>query len=116
MNVTLKKLIKPGFRRPFTITPDEPVDAVATGGFTVPSVLTGDSSAPTINPESTETEISGFINGDGSLGEKTVSLHFDGHVGEGEVGLDVTISYTVGHPDATEFVFKEGTTDEQIPT
>lgn len=110
----LEKPIKPGFRRPFTITPDEPVDRMDNGQFITVEVLSGDSTV-TIDPSSTATSIKGFLNGDGSIGDKAVRFTADGHIGDGVVSVTLDIEYTVTTPDATVLGFTEGT-DEPIPT
>jgi hypothetical protein len=116
--ITFTKPIKPGFRRKFTLTPDEPVDELEGGGFAVGAVVEGDSSAPTINDTSTEKKITGWVNGDGALGDKVVSVQVDAHVNEGVVPLVVEIAYSVAHKDATELKVDEGAVadDEEIPT
>jgi hypothetical protein len=110
----LEKPIKPGFRRPFTITPDEPVDRMDNGQFITAEVTSGDSTV-TIDPGSTATAIKGFLNGDGSIGDKSVRFTADGHIGDGVVSVTLDIEYTVTTPDATVLGFTEGT-DEPIPT
>jgi hypothetical protein len=110
----LSKPIKPGFRRPFTITPDEPVDVNANGTYVQVNVLAGDSTV-TIDPSSISTSIKGWLNGDGSTGDKSVEFIADGHVGEGDVQVALTVDFSVDHPDATVLGFSEGT-DEPIPT
>jgi len=116
----LTKPIKPGFRRPFTITPDEPVDAQADGNFYHVETVAGDSTV-TYDPTSTATSLKGWLNGDGATGEKAIRIVADGHnevPGEPEreqpVSLDV--EFTVNTPDATSLAaFVEGA-DEPIPT
>lgn len=115
MEVTLSKPIKPGFRRSFTVGTDEAVDKQTDGSYAKSEVVEGDSSAPTIEPTSTDRVINGWINGDGSVGAKKVRVTVDGHVGEGDVSIALEISYNVASADATEFVgFTEGA-DEPIP-
>lgn len=109
----LTKPIKPGFRRPFTITPDEPVDVNANGTFIQVNVLAGDSTV-TIDPASTASSIKGWINGDGTTGAKSVEFIADGHVGDGEQQVALTVDFEVSHPDATTLGFEEGN-DEAIP-
>jgi hypothetical protein len=109
----LAKPIKPGFRRPFTITPDEPVDQNNSGSFVSVEVLSGDSTV-TIDPASTATSIKGWLNGDGATGAKAVRFSADGHVGEGEQTVTLDVEYDVATPDATLLGFTEGT-DEPIP-
>lgn len=110
----LAKPIKPGYRRPFTITPDEALDVNANGTFVQVNVLAGDSTV-TIDPASTSTSIKGWINGDGTTGAKSVEFIADGHVGEGEQQVALTVDFEVSHPDATSLEnFVEGT-DELIP-
>lgn len=115
MEVTLSKPIKPGFRRAFEVGTDEPVDKQVDGKYARSVTLEGDSSPATINPESTETKITGWINGDGALGDKATEITVDAHVGDEDIPLTLVVRYTVASPDATAFVgFKEGA-DEQIP-
>lgn len=113
VKMKLTKPIKPGFRRPFTIVPDEAVDANDQGGFVKVNTLAGDSTV-TIDPTSTATEIKGWLNGDGAVGDKSVEFVVDGHVGPGEVQVSLTVDFSVAHPDATVLGFTEGT-DEPIP-
>lgn len=115
MKVTLTKPLKPGFRRPLTITPDEDVDQRADGSFAEVTTLEGDSTG-TIDPSSTAKQIKAFVNGDGALGTKVVQIKTDGHIGEGDVEVTVDIEYTVAHPDATELKVVEAGADEPIPT
>ena len=112
--VKLSTPIKPGFRRPFTITPDEAVDVNASGTFVAVEILSGDSTV-TIDPASTSTSIKGYLNGDGAIGAKAVRFTADGHVGEGEVQVTLDVEYDVANPDATSLAnFVEGP-DEPIP-
>jgi hypothetical protein len=113
-NMKLTKVLKPGFRRPFTITPDEPVDVNASGTFVAVEIVTGDSTV-TIDPTSTATSIKGWLNGDGSTGDKAVRFTADGHVGAGEQSVSLDVEFTVANPDATSLTaFVEGA-DEPIP-
>lgn len=110
----LSKPIKPGFRRPFTITPDEAVDVNDSGTFVKVEIVTGDSTV-TIDPASTATSIKGYINGDGATGSKAVRFIADGHVGEGDQPVSLDVEFDVSNPDATSLAnFVEGT-DEPIP-
>lgn len=109
----LQKPIKPGFRRPFTITPDEPVDINDSGTYIKVENVTGDSTV-TINPGGTPTSITGFLNGDGATGEKAVRFVADGHLGEGDQPVSLDVEFTVATPDATILGFSEGA-DEPIP-
>lgn len=114
MRVQLSKPIKPGFRRPISVTIDEAVDKQPDGSFAVAEQVQGDSTI-SIRPTSTERQIDAYVNGDGSLGSKVGSIRVDGHVGEGDVPLVLEIGWEVAHPDATEFgVVQEGA-DEPIP-
>ena len=113
MLVTLSKPIKPGFRRPLTIVPDESVDKLANGQFASVEILDGDSTF-TIDPSSTEKAIKAFAYGDGALGAKVARVHVDGHLGEGIVDVTLDIAWTVATPDATELTVTEGP-DEVIP-
>jgi len=110
----LDKPIKPGFRRPFTITPDEAVDVNDSGTYVQVEVLSGDSTV-TIDPASTALSIKGWLNGDGATGEKSVRFTADGHVGDGEQPVSLDVDYTVATPDATILGFSTGA-DEPIPT
>ncbi len=108
--IDLSKPIKPGFRRPITLTADEDVESPSV------AVTEGDSTA-SIRPESAGKNVLAYLNGDGSLGTKTVVISADGKIGAGEATITQEIGYVVAHPDATEFVggVTEGT-DEPIPT
>lgn len=105
--------LKAGFRRPFTITPDEDVDVMENGAFVQVDVLAGDPSTVTINPGSTSKSITGFLNGV-AVGDVSVQFTCDGHVGDGDVPVTLTVDFTVQHPDATVLGFSEGA-DEPIP-
>lgn len=109
----LDKPIKPGFRRPFTITPDEPVDINNSGTYVQAVVLIGDSTV-TIDPASSATAIKGWLNGDGSTGENTVRFQADGHLGDGDQPVSLDVDFTVASPDATLLGFVAGV-DEAIP-
>lgn len=110
----LEKPIKPGFRRPFTITPDEPVDLMENGQFFVADVVEGNSSV-TYDPSSTAESLKGWLNGDGDLGAKQIRIRADGHVGDGDAPVTLDVEFEVAHPDATSLdKFVEGT-DEPIP-
>lgn len=114
MRINLTKPLKPGFRRPITLVPDEELDVRSDGSFAAVEVVEGDSSA-SIRPSSTATQIDAYINGDGALGDKVVRIKADGHIGEGEAEISLDIGFTVAHPDATAFgPVKEGE-DEPIP-
>lgn len=116
MNVPLSKPIRPGFRRAFSVSTDEPVDMQPNGAFARSENVEGDSTPAVISPESTATLIKGWIYGDGSIGSKKTRVIVDAHVGEGEVSLALDISYDVASPDATSFEgFTEGA-DEAIPS
>lgn len=107
--------IKPGFRRPFTLTADEPVDLLADGvNYFKATTVTGDSTITFTSQ--TATEAKGYVNGDGALGTKLVQISADGHVGDGEVVITVDVSFTVQTPDATTLGFVLGSPDEPIPT
>ena len=115
MDVTLTKPIKPGFRRAFSVSTDEPVDKQADGLYARTEVVDGDSRAPSIDIDSTSTQIKGWLYGDGAVGAKKVRVIADGHIGEGDVPITLDISYEVATPDATAFTnFAEGA-DEAIP-
>lgn len=113
-HMKLARPIKPGFRRPFTITPDEPVDVNDSGTFVKVEVLNGDSTV-TIDPASTATSIKGWINGDGATGSKAVKFIADGHVGDGDQPVSLDVEFEVANPDATILGFSEGAADEPIP-
>jgi len=110
----LNKPIKPGWRRPFTITPDEPVDVQANGQFFTAEVISGDSTV-THDPTSTATSLKGYFNGDGATGLKSIRLKADGHVGEGEQEVTLDVDYDVATPDATSIANMVEGTDELIP-
>jgi hypothetical protein len=110
----LTKPIKPGFRRPFEITPDEAVDQTDSGTYVKVEIVAGDSTV-TIDPASTATSIKGWLNGDGATGDKAVRFTADGHIGDGDQPVSLDVEYTVATPDATILGFKEGA-DEPIPT
>jgi len=112
--VKLTKPLKPGFRRPFEITPDEAVDINDSGTYVKVEVIAGDSTV-TIDPASTATSIKGWLNGDGATGDKAVRFTADGHIGDGDQPVSLDVEYSVATPDATILGFKEGT-DEAIPT
>jgi hypothetical protein len=114
MVVNLKP-IKPGFRRPFTLTTDEPVDLRADGvNYFTATPTTGDSTI--VFTSQTATGAAGFVNGDGAIGDKVVQISADAHVGEGDVEITLDVAYTVQNPDATEIGFTLGGPDEPIPT
>lgn len=113
--VALSSPIALGFQRPFTLTPDEPVDQQADGSFASVTVDQGDSHI-IIDPTSTATKITGFVQGDGSLGDKQATISVDGHVGPGEVPVTLTVTWSVHSPDATALAFAEGSPDVPIPT
>jgi hypothetical protein len=107
--------IKPGWRRPFTLTADEPVDLLDDGiNYFRATSITGDSTISFTSQSPTEAK--GFVNGDGSLGSKLVQIRADGHVGEGDVPITVDVAFTVETPDATTLGFVLGSPDEPIPT
>lgn len=110
----LSKPIKPGFRRPITITPDEPVDVNNSGTFLSIENVTGDSTT-TVDPTSTATSLKFWINGDGSLGSKAIRVSADGHVGDGEVTVTLDIEFEVANPDATSLANLVEGADEPIP-
>jgi hypothetical protein len=115
MDITLSKPIRPGFRRAFTVGTDEAVDAQPNGAFARSENVEGDSTPAVISPESTATQIKGWIYGDGALGNKKTRIIVDAHVGEGDAALALDISYEVASPDATAFQnFTEGS-DSSIP-
>lgn len=108
-NIVLETPIKPGFRRPFTITTDEDVEGVKF------DTIEGDSTG-TIDTQNTKgSTIKGWINGDGVLGNKEVELSADGHIGEGEARIAMRFQYNVAHPDATAFGQPVFGPDELIP-
>jgi hypothetical protein len=107
--------LKPGFRRPFTLTADEPVDLLSDGiNYFKATTVLGDSTVTFTNQTSTSAQ--GFVNGDGSLGNKQVQISADAHVGEGEVSITIDVTFTVEHADATSLGFVLGSPDEPIPT
>jgi hypothetical protein len=113
-HMKLTKPLKPGFRRPITITPDEPVDVNDSGTFVKVEVLSGDSTV-TVDPASSAKEIKVFLNGDGAIGDKAVRFTVDGHVGDGDQPVSLDVEFTVANPDATALTIAEGA-DEPIPT
>jgi hypothetical protein len=113
MTYTLKTPVKPGFRRPLTVVPDENLDHLDNGQFASAEILAGDSTF-TIDPSSTEKSIKAWAYGDGALGDKVARIHADGHIGEGVVEVTLDIAWTVAHPDATSLTVTEGP-DEPIP-
>lgn len=112
--IDLTKPLKPGFRRPISLTVDEAVDKREDGSFAKAEVIEGDSTV-SIRPESTETQIKAYLNGDGATGNKVVRLTADGHIGEGDVPISIDIGFTVAHPDATAFGPVTEDADEPIP-
>lgn len=88
---------------------------MANGDFVAVEVLAGDSTVTLDTPNSTPTAIKGWLNGDGATGDKSVQFTADGHVGEGDQPVTLTVDFAVAHPDATSLSFTEGT-DEPIPT
>ncbi len=113
MAFTLTTPIKPGYRRSLTITPDQPVDVLAAGGYATAEILQGDSRF-TIDPASTAMAIKAWAYGDGAMGDKVARVHCDAHVGEGIAELNVDILWKVEQPDATVLTVTEGA-DEPIP-
>ena len=110
-NMKLTTAIKPGFRRPFTVTTDENVENPAF------STTLGDATG-SLDPTVTfpGTTIKGWINGDGSLDvDQSVRLTVDAHVGDGAVDLSLDFDFQIKHPDATAFGAPVFGTDELIP-
>lgn len=114
MLVTLTKPIKPGFRRPLTLVPDEALDAMAGGVFATAEILSGDSTFA-IDASSTSKSVKAWAYGDGALGDKVARVHADGHIGEGVVEITLDIAWTVASPDATMFGPVQEGVDEPIP-
>lgn len=114
IKMKLSKPIKPGFRRPVTITPDEEVDQRADGTFAQIEILSGDSQV-VYNPASTAKSIQVWFYGDGAIGDKSARITVDGHIGEGDVPVSLDVDWTVANPDATSLTVVEGA-DEPIPT
>lgn len=107
--------IKPGWRRPFTLNADEPVDLLADGiNYFSATPVTGDSTI--VFTSQSPTRATGFVNGDGSIGNKMVQIRADAHVGDGDVPITVDVAFTVETPDATDLGFVLGSPDEPIPT
>lgn len=94
--------IRKGYRRPWTATPDEPLD-----GAIRAEAIEGDSTV-TINPDG----LSGWLNGDGGISHNEVDFVADGHVGPGEVEIRFRVAWDVVHPDATNLGFLVG--DEEL--
>lgn len=113
-SMTITKPIAPGYRRKLAVKSDYPLDVRVDGGYLGSEVVDGDSSAPTVD-ESNPNGGNVWINGDGSTGNKTVRILADGHVGDGEVGITLDITYTVANPDATVLTASEVGADEPIP-
>jgi len=114
MLVTLSKPIKPGFRRPLTLVPDEALDSMTGGVFATSEKLSGTSTF-IIDPSSTEKAIKAFAYGDGPLEDNVARVHADGHIGEGVAEVTIDIGWTVAHPDATGFGPVIEGPDEAIP-
>lgn len=114
MLVPLSKPIKPGFRRPLTIVPDEALDVMPGGVFATAEILSGDATF-VVDSTSTAKSIKAWAYGDGAIGENVARLHADGHIGEGAVEVTLDISWTVNHPDATAFGPVQEGPDEPIP-
>lgn len=106
--------IKPGFRRPITITPDEDVDVGANGTFFAIENVTGDSTT-TVDPASTAKSLKFYINGDGSTGDKAIRVTADGHLGDGDQPVALDIEFTVAAKDATSLANLVEGADEPIP-
>jgi hypothetical protein len=113
--VTLTKPIKPGFRRPISLVPDEALDQQPGGGFATIETLSGDSTS-FISPDSTAMKVNAFLNADGATGENVVLIRADGHLGDGVQEISQEIAYTVANPDATQFGPVTEGADEPIPT
>lgn len=112
--VTLPKPIKPGYRRPISLTPDEAVDQAVDGTFARIEQVSGGSTS-FVSPDSIATQIKAYLNADGPTGENVVVVKSDGHIGEGEQEISQEIAYTVANPDATQFGPVVEGTDELIP-
>lgn len=113
--VVLAKPIKPGFRRPISLTPDEAVDQAADGSFARIEQLSGDSTS-FVAPTSTDKKIDAYLNADGPTGVNVIVVKADGHLGEGEQEISQEIEYSVANPDATQFGPVVEGADEPIPT
>lgn len=113
-HMKLSKPIKPGFRRPITITPDEDVDVNNSGTFLAIENVTGDSTT-TVDPASTAKSLKFYINGDGSTGDKAIRVSADGHIGDGDQPVTLDIEFTVATPDATSLANLVEGVDEPIP-
>lgn len=114
-NVVITNPIKPGFRRPFTLTFDEPVD-LRPDGVSYVSVEAVDGDSTVTMMSQSPTGATGFLNGNGSIGAKTVRFSADGHVGDGEVVITLDVTYPVASPDATVIGFVASGADEPIPS
>ncbi len=114
-HMKLLKPIKPGFRRPFTLTPDEEVDVQGDGSFARAEVISGNSTVTFDAKASTNKSIKGWLNGDGATGSKSVQFVVDGKLGEGDQVVTLDVDYEVATPDATILAFAEGA-DEPIPS
>ena len=115
MQVNLSKPIKPGFRRPLKLVPDESLDKMADGRYASSEILQGDSTF-VVAETSTEKEINCYAYGDGALGSKVARIRADGHIGEGVAEITLDIGWEVAHPDATVFGPVVEGPDEAIPT
>jgi hypothetical protein len=113
--IVLAKPIKPGFKRKLSIKSDEPLDADQNNQFLEVKRISGEASAPKIVGESTPTQTTVYLYGDGGIGTNVFLFEADGHVGEGAVVISLEVEYAVSHPDATVLeVAEEATEDEAI--
>lgn len=101
--------IRPGFRRPFTLTP---TPAGAAFENPVIEITDGDSTASIQDDGNGGAK--GFLNGDGSIGAKAARITFDGHIGDGEVDVTLDVAWNVSHPNATGGSLSVGD-EEAIP-
>lgn len=114
--LVIAKPIKPGFKRKLTIKADEPLDADQNNQFLEIKRISGEATSPKIVGESTPTQTTVYLYGDGGIGSNVFEFSADGHVGEGAVVITLEVEYAVAHPDATELsvVEDEATEDEPI--
>ena len=102
-------LIRPGFRRPFALTP------VPAGAKLEDPTITIDAGNSTASIEATpDGGAKGFLNGDGDLGPKSATISFDGRLGPDIVTVNIPVEWTVATPDATGATVSVGD-EEPLP-
>lgn len=115
LKYTAKTIVPPGQGLNLNLVPDEPIDVREDGTFATSAVVSGDSNAPDIKPTSNANSIDVLLRGDGSIGVKVVSVTVDASVGPADVPLTIEITYTVDHPNATDFKTVTEGTLEALP-